>query len=124
MWIFVVEPIDGRSEISHKVNRNSMTENKIEHQKKYWEKERRSPEHPVIEAFASPKINYIRDYVNLSKNTKLLDVGCGNGFFTICLLRPLFSRIDGEPLLGVHNIIGTQKETALQRVSNSNGAYT
>ena len=59
-----------------------MTENKIEHQKKYWERERRSPEHPVIEAFANPKINYIRDYVDLSKNIKLLDVGCGNGFFT------------------------------------------
>lgn len=59
-----------------------MTENKIEHQKKYWERERRSPEHPVIEAFVSPKINYIRDYVDLLKNIKLLDIGCGNGFFT------------------------------------------
>lgn len=59
-----------------------MTDDKMEYQKGYWEKKRRSPEHPVIGAFASPKINYIRDYVDLSKNTKLLDVGCGNGFFT------------------------------------------
>ncbi len=59
-----------------------MIENRIEHQNKYWEKERRSPEHSVIEAFASPKIDYIRNYVDLSKNTKLLDIGCGNGFFT------------------------------------------
>ena len=62
-----------------------MTENKIEHQRKYWEGERgrkrRPPEHPVIDAFVIPKINYIRDYVDLSK-IRILDVGCGNGFFT------------------------------------------
>ena len=70
--------------MSHKVNGDIMNEKKVEHQRKYWEgeRERRPPEHPVIEAFVSPKINYIRDYVDLSKNTKLLDVGCGNGFFT------------------------------------------
>ena len=60
-----------------------MTENKMEYQRKYWEGEgeRRPPEHPVIEAFVIPKINYIRDYVDLSKMS-ILDVGCGNGFFT------------------------------------------
>jgi len=60
-----------------------MTESKMEHQREYWEgeRERRPPEHPVIEAFVIPKINYIRDYVDLSK-ISILDVGCGNGFFT------------------------------------------
>lgn len=56
---------------------------KIGHQIEYWEseRERRSPDHPVIEAFVNPKINYIRDYVDLS-GMSILDVGCGNGFFT------------------------------------------
>ena len=56
---------------------------KIGHQIGYWESERkrRSPEHPAIESFARPKINYIRDYVDLS-GMSILDVGCGNGFFT------------------------------------------
>lgn len=60
-----------------------MTESKREHQREYWEgeRERRSPEHPVIDAFVTPKINYISDYVDLSKMS-ILDVGCGNGFFT------------------------------------------
>ncbi|MDP8215693.1 MAG: class I SAM-dependent methyltransferase [Candidatus Euphemobacter frigidus] len=55
-------------------------------QKDYWEREdltrRRSPEHPVIAAYVLPKINVIRRYVNLTEQTRLLDVGCGNGFFT------------------------------------------
>lgn len=59
-----------------------MTE-KIGHQIGYWESERkrRSPEHPVVDAFVMPKINYIGDYVDLS-GMSILDVGCGNGFFT------------------------------------------
>jgi len=59
-----------------------MTE-KIGHQIVYWESERkrRSPEHPVVDAFVMPKINYIGDYVDLSRMS-ILDVGCGNGFFT------------------------------------------
>lgn len=55
-------------------------------QKKYWERKeltrRRSPEHPVIAAYVLPKINMIRRYVDIINQTRLLDVGCGNGFFT------------------------------------------
>lgn len=55
-------------------------------QKEYWEREelknRRGPEHPVIAAYVLPKIQLISRYVNLTKTTRLLDVGCGNGFFT------------------------------------------
>lgn len=55
-------------------------------QKEYWERKslqkRRSPKHPVVEAFAKPKINYIKKYIKFSKETTLLDVGCGNGFFS------------------------------------------
>lgn len=56
------------------------------HQKDYWERKklikRRSPEHPVIAGYVLPKINEIRHYINLTPQTRLLDVGCGNGFFT------------------------------------------
>ncbi len=56
------------------------------HQKEYWERKelakRRSPKHPVIAAYILPKINVIRRHININKQTRLLDVGCGNGFFT------------------------------------------
>lgn len=65
-----------------------MKDNSI-YQKEYWEKyrKRRHPSHPVIQAFAEPKVHYIRSLLepeigkNLHKIT-LLDVGCGNGFLT------------------------------------------
>ena len=56
------------------------------HQKEYWERKeldaRRSPEHPVVAAYVLPKIDMIRRYVPIGPETTLLDVGCGNGFFT------------------------------------------
>lgn len=56
------------------------------YQKDYWEREklakRRHPEHPVVAAYVVPKINELRRHVNLTHRTRLLDVGCGNGFFT------------------------------------------
>lgn len=55
-------------------------------QKDYWERKelakRRSPEHPVIAEYVLPKINLIMHYVILKRQTRLLDVGCGNGFFS------------------------------------------
>jgi ubiquinone/menaquinone biosynthesis C-methylase UbiE len=55
-------------------------------QKDYWERksldERRTPEHPVVGQYVLPKIEQIRRYVPLEKKTRLLDVGCGNGFFS------------------------------------------
>ncbi len=55
-------------------------------QKAYWEREalarRRSPDHPVIAAYVLPKIEVVRRYVELTPQTRLLDVGCGDGFFT------------------------------------------
>ena len=45
-------------------------------------KKRRRSDHPVIKEYVLPKISAIQEYVNMDKNTKVLDVGCGNGFFT------------------------------------------
>ena len=60
-------------------------------QKAFWIKisKRRPPDHPVVVAFAQPKVDFVRMYIekNQGKNkiNQVLDVGCGNGFFT----RPL-----------------------------------
>ncbi len=55
-------------------------------QKQYWERDglskRRHPSHPVVAAYVLPKISEIRKHLVLDKGTRLLDVGCGNGFFT------------------------------------------
>lgn len=55
-------------------------------QKDYWERhdldKRRPPTHPVIAEYVLSKINVIKKYVPFNKETTLLDVGCGNGFFT------------------------------------------
>ncbi len=64
-----------------------MNSQKYESQKLYWKSpgERRKPDHPVIKAFAEPKIRYINNVIRKDQEGKplsLLDVGCGNGFFT------------------------------------------
>jgi len=56
------------------------------YQKEYWEhsrlNKRRSVTHPVIEAYVLSKIHILRDCITLDPSMSLLDVGCGNGFFT------------------------------------------
>jgi SAM-dependent methyltransferase len=42
----------------------------------------RLPQHPVIEAYVKPKIEYLNRFVAFNQNMSLLDVGCGNGVFT------------------------------------------
>lgn len=64
-----------------------MEDSQSKRQKLYWEseRERRKPIHPVIQAFVEPKIKYINKILlnNEEKNRlSLLDIGCGNGFFT------------------------------------------
>jgi len=56
----------------------------IEYQRNYWKKnrKRRSPDHPVIEALAKSRIDFLNKYIDFNKGLKLLDVGCGNGFYT------------------------------------------
>ena len=47
-------------------------------------KDRRPPFHPAVKAFAKPKVTIISDIIQLPK-AKLLEVGCGNGFYTAYL---------------------------------------
>jgi SAM-dependent methyltransferase len=56
-------------------------------QQVYWEchdshLKRRSPTHPVIAAFAQPKLNLAAQYGVFDTGSTVLEVGCGNGFFT------------------------------------------
>lgn len=56
-------------------------------QQAYWERKalakRRPPDHPVIVAYVLPKIEVVRRYVELTPQTRLLDLGCGDGFFLL-----------------------------------------
>jgi cyclopropane fatty-acyl-phospholipid synthase-like methyltransferase len=42
----------------------------------------RIPQHPVIEAYVRPKLQYICETVPLNKSTTVLDIGCGNGVYS------------------------------------------
>jgi SAM-dependent methyltransferase len=56
-------------------------------QERYWTKTRyRAPDDPLVAAYADPKIEFINQYVYLAEKT-VLDVGCGNGIFTLRLAR-------------------------------------
>lgn len=56
-------------------------------QQAYWEsfeshQHRRPPAHPVVAAFARPKLALAARHGALDEGATVLDVGCGNGFFT------------------------------------------
>ncbi|MDP2666535.1 MAG: class I SAM-dependent methyltransferase [Candidatus Diapherotrites archaeon] len=56
----------------------------FEDQMAWWEKPRdkRHPTHPAVQAFAQPKVAIISKETGLDGHSKVLDIGCGNGFFT------------------------------------------
>lgn len=53
-------------------------------QRRYWEAQtrRRDPTDPVVEMFAAPKVRFVARHVDLPVGSRILDVGCGNGYFT------------------------------------------
>jgi ubiquinone/menaquinone biosynthesis C-methylase UbiE len=63
----------------------------MEFQKAYWEREslwkRRSPDHPVVRQYVESRIDVLKTHIDFSAHTNLLDVGCGNGFFTTAFER-------------------------------------
>lgn len=60
-------------------------------QKEFWENKkrakRRHPNHLVVRAFVLPKIDFIKKNIKISPEDTLLDVGCGNGYFTYHLAK-------------------------------------
>lgn len=53
-------------------------------QVEYWEgqRQRRSPTDPIIRAFVQPKLAFMQQHMQLPAGAHILDVGCGNGYFT------------------------------------------
>lgn len=58
-----------------------------EMQHAYWEEQsgRRHPADPIIAGFAQPKLEFIFRHLDLPAKPRILDVGCGNGYFTYYL---------------------------------------
>lgn len=52
----------------------------------YWQKsihkKRRIPSNPIIKVYVEPKLDYVSKFIPLNKDTKVLDVGAGNGYFS------------------------------------------
>lgn len=42
----------------------------------------REATHPVVMAYAAPKIDHVLQTITLAQNARILDVGCGSGVFT------------------------------------------
>ena len=64
-----------------------MTSTHRETQRQYWahQKNRKHPSDSIVEAFVQPKLDFIRIVVSLPRIFSVLDVGCGNGYFTYYL---------------------------------------
>jgi SAM-dependent methyltransferase len=58
-------------------------------QRTYWEsgRERRRPDDPLIASFVEPKLAWLRERIALPADARILDAGCGNGYFTWYLER-------------------------------------
>jgi SAM-dependent methyltransferase len=58
-------------------------------QKDYWERkaldDRRRPDHPVVRHYVASKMKGVESIVPLNPSLRTLEVGCGNGFFSLYL---------------------------------------
>src|SRR5262245_50220181 len=63
------------------MSRNYSTDTVSRLQREYFKGVKfRSPKHPVVSAYANPKIEFIRRHAPMTGS--ILDLGCGNGVFT------------------------------------------
>lgn len=53
-------------------------------QVEYWDSQvyTRPYSHPIVKFFAEQRLGHVQDFLNLTDKTRLLDVGCGDGFST------------------------------------------
>ncbi len=62
-------------------------------QKEFWERSslenRRLPSHPVVSLYTQSKLHIIFEKMDLTQINNVLDIGCGNGFFTVPLNKRL-----------------------------------
>ncbi|MBN1770364.1 MAG: class I SAM-dependent methyltransferase [Deltaproteobacteria bacterium] len=58
-------------------------------QRTYWEsgRARRRPDDALIASFVEPKLAWLRERIELPAGARILDAGCGNGYFTWYLER-------------------------------------
>jgi SAM-dependent methyltransferase len=94
----------------------------FDEQKEFWEavKKRRAPDHPVIQAFARPKLDFILAKLTLpdSPRPSMLEVGCGNGYFSYTFDRAFnltcldFSRnmLEMHPLPWSRKVVGRAED--------------
>lgn len=82
---------DSRSGLQKEEFRMAWRNQIVEDQRKYWEREslrkRRPPEHPVVAEYVDRTLSYLVEWLPLSPDTKLLEIGCGDGRFTTPLNR-------------------------------------
>jgi ubiquinone/menaquinone biosynthesis C-methylase UbiE len=88
-----------------------------EQQKNHWDRvaKRRDPDHPVVRAFAEPKLRFILEHLPpRTQSRSMLEVGAGNGFFSLFLEKAFiltcldFSRnmLEMNPLPWKHKVLG------------------
>jgi len=77
----------------------------------YWrdeiQKQRRDPRHPIVKAYVEPKLRYICSKIDLGKNSTVLEVGGGNGYFSYYLDRiSQLTATDFSPVILEQNPVG------------------
>lgn len=66
-------------------NNSLIRKNHLNIQNEHWNSTKyRKPDHRVIEAYITPKLKFINNFVRFQDKT-ILDVGCGNGLITYYL---------------------------------------
>lgn len=62
-----------------------MKSNKVDWDSKA--QERRTAKHPIVQFYAQSRIDLIKQYIDPSEVDQVLELGAGDGFFSLCLAR-------------------------------------
>lgn len=89
-----------------------------DYQREYWERtqldKRRRPTHPVVQSYVEGKLKALAPHVPITNDTKVLEVGCGNGFFTHAFDRQCdVTGVDySEKMLALNPVSNTRRMNA------------